>query len=48
MIKLRADKTMQIKLIPTNLLIVVETSVGCDLQALSQRSPLLLVRGSYA
>jgi hypothetical protein len=39
---------MQINLVVTELLIVAGASVGFDLQALSQKSPLLLVGGNHA
>lgn len=46
-IKLKVDKTMHNKLKVVNLLVLVGASLGLAL-ALSEKLPLILVRGNYA
>lgn len=47
MIKLKMDKTMHNQLKLVNLLVLVGASLGLAL-ALSEKLPLILVRGNYA
>jgi hypothetical protein len=42
------DKTMQIKISEGSLLVLAGASFRLDLQALSEKFPLLPVRGRYA